>query len=216
MNDDTLERLRGAAGATQVDPATATVIPLDHDAAVAVVRVCAEAGTPFAVRSAAASGVTAPGGGVLISLERLTAVEVHAPGMTLRAGAGAPVDAVRAAAAAARLAVVGLGAGALPSTVGSLLARGAVPRRSLTGVEAVLATGETVSAGGGALKDVVGYDVAAVLLGSMGRLAVVLAATFRLEPAGAGSAAGAAPGVVAADATLARAFDPQGLLRSQA
>jgi len=216
MNDDTLQRLRDAAGARQVDDAASRVTPLDRDAAAAVVRVLGETRTPFAVRSSSASATPAPSGGVLLSLERLTAVELHAPGLTLRAGPGAPVDGVRDAAAGAGLAVVGLsaGAGTLPATVGSLVARGAVPRRSLTGVEAVLTTGETIAFGGGVLKDVVGYDVPALLLGSMGRLAVLLGATFRLEPAAARTAAGPAPGVVATDVTLARAFDPQGLLQS--
>ena len=216
INDDALQRLREAAGARQVDQAASLVTPLDRAAAVAAVRVCADSGTRLAVRSSPASKTVAPGGGVLISLERLAAVEVRAAGITLRAEAGAAPDAVREAAAAAGLAVVGLGSGPLPSTVGGLVARGAVPRRSLTGVEAVLATGETIAFGGAALKDVVGYDIPSLFLGSMGRLGVLLAVTFRLEPAAARSGAGGAPGAVATDATLVRAFDPQGLLRSPA
>ena len=35
------------------------------------------------------------------------------------------------------------------------------------------------------LKDVVGYDLLAALLGSAGRLAIIAAVTFRLEPAAA-------------------------------
>ena len=216
MNDGVLQRLREAVGAGNVDAASSTITPLDRDSAIAAVRVCAETATSLAVRSAVSSEVAAPDGGVLLSLDRLATVEVHAPGLTLRAGTGASAAAGRDAAAAAGLAVVGWGSGALPSSVGSVVARGAVPRRSLTGIEAVLATGETVAFGGGVLKDVVGYDVPALLLGSMGRLGVLLGASFRLEPAGARSATGPAPGVVAADPRLARAFDPQGLLRSPA
>ena len=85
--------------------------------------------------------------------------------------------------AEAKLAVVGLGAETGSGHVGTLVARGEVPRRSLSGVEAVLSTGEAVKAGGAALKDVVGYDLIAALLGSAGRLAIIAAVTFRLEPA---------------------------------
>ena len=92
-----------------------------------------------------------------------------------------------------------------------------MPRRSLTGVEAVLPTGEAVGFGGSVLKDVVGYDLPAVLLGSMGRLAVILAVSFRLEPQHAKTPVAQALGAEAAGAhaMLVRAFDPRGLLQSQ-
>ena len=89
-----------------------------------------------------------------------------------------------------------------------------MPRRTLTGVEAVLPSGELVSAGGAVLKDVVGYDLAGLLLGSLGRLAVIVAVRLRLEPAGAATPVGAAAGPVA-PGVLAGAFDPDGLLRSR-
>src|SRR6202043_2463836 len=89
---------------------------------------------------------------------------------------------------------VGLGADTVSAHVGTLIARGEVPRRSLAGVEAVLSTGEVVKAGGAALKDVVGYDLTATLLGSAGRLAIIAAVTFRLEPAAARPATSKPPG----------------------
>ena len=214
LQDELLRQLRDAAGAPAVDAATRIVTPGSADAAVAVVRACADTHTPLAVRSSTQSSATAPHDGVLVSLEKLNAVHAHAPGLTLTAGAGAEVDAVRAAAHRAKLAVVGLGAGPLLASVGSLVARGAVPRRSLTGVDAVLTTGETIRFGGASLKDVVGYDVPSLLLGSMGALAVVLSVTFRLEPAAAHTEAAPARGVVPPDPAIVRAFDPQGLLQS--
>lgn len=214
MNEDVLARLREAAGPDAVSAAASLVTPASLHAAVAAVRVCAESGTPFGVRSSAAgSAATAPPAGVLLSLERLAGIEMHAPALTLRAGAGATVASVRHRAAGEGLAVVGMGDGPLPASVGALVARGTVPRRSLTGIEAVLPTGETI-AFGGVLKDVVGYDVPALLLGSMGRLAVLLTATFRLEPAGARTVSPRPAGVVLPDPSLTRAFDPQELLRS--
>jgi len=208
-------RLIEAMGRDAVTPASAVVTPRDHKRAVAAVRVCADGAVPLRVRSSTGGGPTAPDTGIVLSLERLTGVTVHAEGLTLRAEAGAPLDAVRASAAAAGLSVVGLGSE--PGNAGTLIARGAVPRRSLTGVEAVLPTGEVVAFGGAVLKDVVGYDLPAVLLGSMGQLAVILAVTFRLEPQHTRTPVASAPGASAGDrhALLARAFDPQGLLQSQ-
>jgi FAD/FMN-containing dehydrogenase len=96
-----------------------------------------------------------------------------------------------------------------------LIARGEVPRRSLCGIEAVLSTGERVSAGGSVLKDVVGYDLGTVLLGSMGALAIIVAATFRLEPARSRTPVPEPPGAVPRHELIARAFDPQGLLSAR-
>lgn len=191
------------------------VVPRDQDAAVTVVQTCADAEARFRVRSSADGAEAAPEAGVVVSLERLTDVTLHAGGLTLRAQAGAPLDAVRAAAAAEGLAVVGLGAA--PGHTGSVVARGAVPRRALTGLDLVLPTGEVITTGGTVLKDVVGYDLEALLLGSMGRLAVILAVSFRLEPQAARTPVAPPPGTGEAEAraVLARAFDPRGLLQSQ-
>ena len=155
-------------------------------------------------------------GGVILSVHRLTDIEVAAAGLTVRAGAGATVARVRSSVAEAKLVVVGLGADTGSAHVGTLVARGEVPRRSLAGVEAVLSTGEAVKAGGAALKDVVGYDLIAALLGSAGRLAIIAAVTFRLEPAAGRTATSRPPGTRTWEPALAGAFDPKGLLRSGA
>lgn len=217
MNDADVTRLREAVGADALLWEYGVVIPADPEAAARAVRICAETATTFAVCSTSrGSSASPPKGGLLLNLERLSSVEVHASALTVRACAGAPVSAVLAAVADAGLAITGLGRGPHPASVGALVARGAVPRRSLTGVEAVLANGDTITFGG-VLKDVVGYDVPALLLGSMGRLAVLLAVTFRLEPAAAATLSpSGAPGPVPIDSALARAFDPEQLLRAPA
>jgi FAD/FMN-containing dehydrogenase len=61
------------------------------------------------------------------------------------------------------------------------------------------------------LKDVVGYDVTALLLGSRGRLAAIVAVHLRLAPAGAAVEVAEAAGARAVD-ELAGAFDPDGIL----
>ena len=216
LSTDVFSRFHDALGAA-LSGADSTLTPVDRDSIAIAARICGETSTPVAVRSAAAgSSVTAPGGGLLISLDKLNAVEVRAPALLARAGAGASVASVQRRVAAEGLAVVGLGSGPLPATVGALVATGAVPRRSIAGVEGVLTTGELITFGG-VLKDVVGYDVPAVLLGSMGRLGIITEVTFRLEPATARTTTPAgAPGAAALDPVLLRAFDPLQLLRPPA
>jgi len=53
----------------------------------------------------------------------------------------------------------------------------------VTGVEAVIAPGELVSFGGPIRKDVAGYDLRSLLIGSEGTLGIITAAWLRLTPA---------------------------------
>jgi len=215
VNEAILNELAEIVGAQGV--AGDVVSPPDPGSVAAVAGVCNQHGIAIAVRSGAPSTQqSAPDGGIVVSVHRLNTIEVAAPGLTVRAGAGATVAKLRNAAATARLAVVGLGAETGSGHVGSLIARGDVPRRTLAGIEAVLTTGETVKAGGAMLKDVVGYDLLAALLGSAGRLAIIVAVTFRLEPASARTPTSKPPGARAWQPALAGAFDPKGLLRSGA
>ncbi|MGH7685590.1 MAG: FAD-binding oxidoreductase [Candidatus Dormibacteria bacterium] len=215
MNADILNRLADAIGPQSMFSEYSVAVPAEGDALLSVLRICAETSTPVSVLSTArGSTTTPPDGGLLINLERLNTIEVRAAALTLRAGTGAQMTDVVAAAAAEGLAITGLGSGPMPASVGALVAKGAVSRRSITGVDAALVNGDTISFGG-VLKDVVGYDVPAVLLGSMGRLAVIVTVTFRLEPVGAHTVAPApAPGPVALEPEMARAFDPTSLLRA--
>jgi FAD/FMN-containing dehydrogenase len=216
VNDELLKRFVEVVGA---DSVTGDVVsPADAASLVDVANVCNQQGVPISVTSGA---LASPGGapergGIILSVHRLAGIQLAAPGLTVRVEAGATVARVRASVAEAKLAVVGFGAETGSAHVGTLVARGEVPRRSLAGVEAVLSTGEAVKAGGSALKDVVGYDLIAALLGSAGRLAIIAAVTFRLEPAAARTATAKPPGARTWHPGLAGAFDPKGLLRSGA
>lgn len=216
MNDELLKELTEIVGP---DGITGDVVSPADEASLAVVAgVCHQHGVPISVTSSppANPGGAPERGGIILSVHRLADIQVAAAGLTVRAGAGATVARVRSAVAEPKLVVVGLGAETGSAHVGTLVARGEVPRRSMSGVEAVLSNGDAVKAGGAALKDVVGYDLIAVLLGSAGRLAVISAVTFRLEPAAGRTATSKPPGARSWQPGLQGAFDPKGLLRSGA
>jgi glycolate oxidase FAD binding subunit len=215
MEDALRSRLAEILGPEGVDSRSTVLTPADPSSLVAAVSACAEAAVAMQPCSGPATGQ--PGPGVTISLNRLAAVEVHAPSLTVLAEAGAAVAALRSAVQVAGLAFAAeIGTGSRGAGhVGTLISRGGVSRRALTGIEAVLTTGELVAAGGRMLKDVAPYDLAAALLGSQGRLAIIVSATFRLLPAGAEAPAHPSQGPIALtplDELVRKAFDPQGLL----
>ena len=76
-------------------------------------------------------------------------------------------------------------------TVGALLAenvsgplrhRFGAPRDLVLGVTLVLADGTIANAGGKVVKNVAGYDLARLVCGSRGKLALIVRASFRLHP----------------------------------
>jgi glycolate oxidase len=215
VNEDLLKRFAEIVSAKGI---TGDVVsPSDLGSLAVVAHLCNENAIPISVTSGAPSThQNAPSGGVVLSVHRLNEIVVAGPGLTVRAGAGAAVAHLREAVTKERLAVVGLGADTGSGHVGTLIARGELPRRALAGIEAVLSSGETVTAGGAILKDVVGYDLLASLLGSAGRLAIIASVTFRLEPAAARTPASKPVGVRTWEPALADAFDPKRLLRSGA
>jgi glycolate oxidase len=216
VNDEVLRRF-----VEIVTPAGVTgdvVSPPDLASLVLVAQHCHQQDVAISVTSSppATPAGTPERRGIVLSVHRLDSIEVAAPGLTVHVGAGARVANLRSAVAKAKLGVVGLGAETGSGHAGTLVARGEIPRRSLAGIEAVLSNGDIVRAGGRALKDVVGYDLTAALLGSGGRLAIIVALTFRLEPSAARTGTSEPPGPRTWQPALASAFDPKGLLRSGA
>lgn len=218
MDASLRDRLGAALGRESIDSSGTVVSPADADQVAVACRTCAESGTPITISSSAPAASTAAGAGVLLSVHRLSGIAVDRGSLTARAAAGASVSALRSAVDAAGLALAVRVATAAQSesvAVGALIGRGDLARRGLTGIEIVLAGGERVHAGGAMPKDVAGYDLAGALLGSRGRLGVVVAATFRLIPAGATASDHEPPGPSGAGGAgelVRAAFDPQGLL----
>ncbi|HEY6507534.1 MAG TPA: FAD-binding oxidoreductase [Vicinamibacterales bacterium] len=127
----------------------------------------------------------------VLSMAKLQSPLVHRDGdLTATVGAG-----VRLADLNARLrekgqwlpvesAFAGTSIGGLIATneSGPLRHRYGTPRDLLIGVTVALADGRVVKAGGTVVKNVAGYDLGRFLSGSLGSLAVVLEATFKLAP----------------------------------
>jgi len=133
------------------------------------------------------------GGAVVLSARRLRELgPVDTLAAQVTAAAGVTITELRAHAAAAGLAYGVDLASRESATVGGTIATNAggihtirygATRAQLLGIEAVLADGSTVSRLSGLPADNAGYDLAQLLAGSEGTLAMITAATLRLWPA---------------------------------
>lgn len=128
---------------------------------------------------------------VLLDLSAMNRVLDHAGGdLVLVAEAGTPLATVRATAATARqrLAVdetvpgATVGGTVAAATSGPLRVLAGTVRDLLIGVTVVRADGTVARAGGKVVKNVAGYDLMKLVAGSLGTLAVVTEAVFRLHP----------------------------------
>ena len=211
--DASLHRLLvDALGEETVLDGGSVLAPSSPDGVAAVLRIAQERRLRLRLTSGpAAEGADPLRDGALLSMGRLSTVQVDASNGVVRAEAGVTLTALTAALADAGMAVPGLSTDPGSDHVGALIARGGVPRRSLTGIEAALPGGDLVQLGGAVLKDVVGYDIASVLLGSRGSLAAIIAVHLRLIPAAAAVEV-AEPAGARAVGELTGAFDPEGTL----
>jgi glycolate oxidase FAD binding subunit len=129
--------------------------------------------------------------GVLLDLSALDQVSEHASGdLIATVGAGMPLARLNehVAIAGQRLALdetlpgATVGGTLAANTSGPLRMLAGTMRDLLIGVTMVRADGVVAKAGGKVVKNVAGYDVGKLLVGSQGTLAVVTEATFRLHP----------------------------------
>jgi FAD/FMN-containing dehydrogenase len=187
------------------------LVPATADGVSDVLRIAEARRLPVRLTSGAGAAVTAPDGGAVLSLARLATLSVDASNGVARAEAGVTIAALAATLADAGVTVPGLVSAPDSDHVGALIARGGVPRRSLTGIEAVLPGGDQIQFGGAVLKDVVGYDIASLLLGSAGRLAAIIAVHLRLIPSAAAVEV-AEPAGARDVGELTGVFDPEGIL----
>ena len=175
--------------------AAALVRPGSAEEVAAVLGWCYEHDVPLTPRGGGSgyAGGAAPEGGVVCSLERLTAVRALEPeGWRMHAEAGLVTAHVHRRARESGLWFPPDPGAAEQSQLGGNVATNAggpnafkygVTGHWVTGLEAVVAPGELVRLGSALRKDVAGYDLRGLLVGSEGTLGVVTAAWLRLIPA---------------------------------
>jgi glycolate oxidase subunit GlcD len=170
--------------------ADAVVLPENVEEVAKVVAWCYERGVAIVPRGGGtgfAAGAVPLDGGVVVSLERLTRVRSFDP-LLWRIWVEAGLRVVRQNGlffppdpGAAEQSQIG---GNIATNAGGPHAfKYGVTGAWVTGLEAVLPPGEIVSLGGAIRKDVAGYDLKSLLIGSEGTLGIVTAAWLRLLPA---------------------------------
>lgn len=181
---------RGRPGAAE-----AVVLPGTPDEVAEVVSWCYERDVAITPRGGGTgqAGGAVPHGGVVLSLERLRDVRSFEPGLwRTEVEAGVTTFDVRRRARESGLLYPPDPGAAEQSHIGGNVATNAggphafkygVTGAWVTGIEAVLAPGELVQLGGFARKDVAGYDLRSLLVGSEGTLGIVTAVHLRLIPA---------------------------------
>jgi glycolate oxidase subunit GlcD len=175
--------------------ADAVVLPRSAEEAAEVVAWCYEQGAPITPRGGGTgfAGGAVPQGGVVLGLERLTAVRSLDPELwRMEVEAGVTTLDVRRRARESGLLFPPDPGAAEQSQIGGNVATNAggphafkygVTGDWVTGIEAVVAPGELVRVGGAIRKDVAGYDLAGLLVGSEGTLGVITSVWLRLTPA---------------------------------
>ena len=136
-------------------------------------------------------GSSAIDGAITISVERLRRLEVDPAGMTATVGPGVLNAELKAAAKAEGLwyppdpssfEICSIGGNLATNAGGLCCVKYGVTTDYVLGMEVVLADGRVVRLGGRTIKDVVGYDLKRLFVGSEGTLGIITEATLRLRP----------------------------------
>jgi glycolate oxidase len=176
-------------------PADLVVLPGTTAEVSAIAALCNEARVPLVPRGAGTGytgGAVPTRGGVVLSLERLNRIlEIDEPNLLAivqpavitgqlqeaveRIGLFYPPD-------PASLNRSSIGGNVAECAGGPRAFKYGTTKRYVLGLEAVLPTGEIVRTGGKTVKNVVGYDLTQLLVGSEGTLAIVTEIILRLMP----------------------------------
>jgi glycolate oxidase subunit GlcD len=176
--------------------ADAVVLPSSTEEVAAVMRWCYENEVPLTARGGGtglAGGAIPVGGGVVIGFERLNKIRQFDPLLwRIHVEAGVTTGDVHRLARENGLRFPPDPGAAEISQIGGNIACNAggphafkygVTGNWVTGLEVVIPPGEIVTIGGPLRKDVAGYDLKSLLVGSEGTLGLVTAAWLRLIPA---------------------------------
>jgi glycolate oxidase len=180
--------LRGA-------PADLVLLPADVEQVAAIARLCHAHRVPLVIRGAGTgyTGGSVPvRGGVLLSMERLDAIlEIDEDNQLAVVQPNVLTyqlqDAVEARGLfyppdPASLKISALGGNVAECAGGPRAVKYGTTRRYVLALQAVLPTGEIIRTGSKAVKNVVGYDLTQLLVGSEGTLAILTEITLRLVP----------------------------------
>jgi glycolate oxidase subunit GlcD len=184
-------RSRGLSGGADL-----VVRPGSTAEVAAVMALCYERDVPLIPRGGGtglAGGAVPLGGGVVCALERMRAVREVEPALwRMTPEAGVPTRHVQRIARENGLCFPPDPGASEQSQIGGNVATNAggphafkygVTGNWVTGLEAVVPPGETIALGGPYRKDVAGYDLRSLLVGSEGTLGIVTAVRLRLMPA---------------------------------
>ena len=176
-------------------PPDAVVLPANTEEIAAIARLCDTERMPLVVRGAGTGftgGAVPTCGGVLLSMERLNrileidelnllaVVEPNVINADLqraveKVGLFYPPD-------PASLNQSSIGGNVAECAGGPRAFKYGTTKRYILAMEAVLPTGEVINTGSKAVKNVVGYDLTQLLVGSEGTLAIITKVTVRLVP----------------------------------
>jgi glycolate oxidase len=193
--DDATRQAYGTDALKRGHPADVVVFPGTTADVAAVVRICAARRIPIVPRGGGTGytgGSVPTSGGVVLSLERMNRileidetnlVAVVEPNVITgdlqdaveRVGLFYPPD-------PSSLRQSALGGNVAECAGGPRAFKYGTTKNYVLGLEAVLPTGEIINTGGKVVKNVVGYDLTHLLVGSEGTLAIVTKIILRLVP----------------------------------
>jgi glycolate oxidase len=173
----------------------AVVRPRDVADVQATLRVAHRTRTPVVTRGAGtglSGGSSAIEGAITLSTERLRTCTVDPQAMTATVGPGLLNAEVKAAAAEHGLwyppdpssfEICSIGGNLATNAGGLCCVKYGVTTDYVLGLQVVLADGTALRLGGRTIKDVAGYDLKRLFVGSEGTLGVITEATLKLRPA---------------------------------
>ena len=193
--DETSLQTYGVDALGKGHPPDVVVIPANTEQIASIARLCDAERVPLVVRGAGTGftgGAVPTCGGVLLSMERLNrilaidelnllaVVEPNVINADLQkaveeAGLFYPPD-------PASLNQSSIGGNVAECAGGPRAFKYGTTKRYVLALEAVLPTGEVINTGSKAVKNVVGYDLTQLLVGSEGTLAIITKVTLRLLP----------------------------------
>ena len=185
----------GTDGTKQGSPADLVVLPQSTEQVAALAALCNAERVPLVVRGGGTGytgGAVPTRGGVVVSLERMNRIlEIDQLNLLARVQPNVITwdlqDAVEAVGLfyppdPASLRQSALGGNVAECAGGPRAFKYGTTKRYVLALEAVLPTGQIIHTGSKAVKNVVGYDLTQLLVGSEGTLAIITEITLRLIP----------------------------------